>query len=172
MIRRFVVALVALLGLTTQSALAIPGQTPAQLLAWGKSNAALPGFKPTMDENTGGTVYMARLKIDGLDADFSSEPTNGVARQEYISFQGVGDPWNLSKHMSIARDAIRTVYGADYLADFTSAKVVPLHGRVVAWQGKRLAYSIFGGAIFMIRNADFPAVLKNIHTCDGIDCED
>lgn len=166
---RSVALAIAIVALATQSALAIPGQTPSQLLAWGKSVAALHGFKPSMDEETGGTVYLGKVTIDGHAGDFSSEPSQGIVHQEYVSFNGVND---VGKSPTLLADTIRSVYGADYANDFLHAAKLPLHGQVVAWRGAKLAYATLGSALFMIRNADFPAVLKNIHTCDAIDCGD
>jgi hypothetical protein len=165
-------ALLAVIAATTSSARAIPGQTEKQLAAWGKSNVALPGFKRTNDDNTGGNDYMADLNVDGIVMTFSSEPESGVVRKEYLSLHDVPDTYALAKHPQFIRDMLRVVYGVQYEKDFATSNMVPLHGRVVVWQGKRLAYAVFGDALFMINNADFPAVLKNIHSCDAIDCTD
>jgi len=157
---------------TTSQAFAIPGQSVAQLAAWGKSNAALHGFKPSMDQNTGGTVYMATVTIDGLGSDFSSEPVSGVVPQEYVAFRDVNESWQLAKHPGLILDTVRVVYGAAYANDFQHATRVPLHGRTVAWRGAKLSYAVLGAAFFTIDNAEFPAVLKNIHACDALACED
>ena len=125
-----------------------------------------------MDDETGGAVYLAHTTIDGLAAEFSSEPVGGLARQEYVAFTDQSEPWTLAPHPALILDALRVVYGADYVADFRAAVRVPLRGKTIAWRGTKLSYAVMGAALFTIRNADFPSVLKNIRKCDGLDCED
>ena len=167
-----ILAGIVFIAFATQSAFAIPGQTEKQLAAWGKSNGALVGFKGSMDQNTGGTVYMADFKIDGLKAEFSSEPLSGVVPHEFINFDNMPDKWDAGKHLNIVRDTITLVYGAAYAADFANATKVNLHGQTLAWHGKKASYATYGVAIFVISSAAWPEALKNIHTCDGIVCED
>jgi hypothetical protein len=163
---------VLLIAALTAPAFAIPGQTTAQLAAWGKGNAALRGFKPTIDDSTGGTNYMAIVNVDGLRAEFNAEPQRGRVHMEYISFQNVSDAWFLEQHMAVAIDAIRKIYGDDYAADFKSAQRVPHAGRVAAWQGKKLGYATFGTALFIADPPEFANVLENMHVCDAIACGD
>ncbi len=125
-----------------------------------------------MDQETGGTVYMATVTVDGMRADFSSEPTTGIARKEYVAFRGVDDAWQLAKHPALMLDTVRVVYGESYANDFRNATLVPLHGRVIAWRGVKLSYAAAGAALFTMTNAEFKTVLQHIRQCDAIDCED
>ena len=151
---------------------ATPGQTPAQLTAWGKANPALPGFIATNDDNTGGTDYTARTKIGRYTIEFHSEPQGGIVHREYVSYVDMSDAWNASDHLDVVRDTLRTIYGSPYALDFDAASRVYHSGRLTIWRGKRLAYATFAGALFVERLADLPALLKNAKTCGAIDCED
>lgn len=153
-------------------ALAIPGQSTAQLAAWGKSNPTLRGFKPTIDDYTGGTTYIASLTIDGHNSQFNSQTKGGRARAESIELLDVPDTWDLAKHLTLVNDAIRTIYGPQYVEDFKNAVRLPHKGRVTAWQGKRLAYATFGQAIFVYRAIDVPFIAKNMQQCDALDCSE
>ncbi len=151
---------------------AIPGQTAGQLSVWGKANTALHGFRATIDDETGGTNYMATVVVDGYHAEYNAEPQRGRVHLEYISFQDVPDAWNLQQHIPFVTDAIRKVYGDAYAADFKSAQRVPYSGRVAAWRGKKLAYATFGAALFIMDTPEFANVLENMHVCDAIACGD
>lgn len=112
---------------------------------------------------------MAQVVIDGHRGDFSSEPEHGVVRMESVDFTGIDD---VTKKTVLIADTASAIYGADYANDFRSASRVSHVGRVAVWQGKRLAYFGFGGAVFFVRNADFAAFMKNVRSCDALDCSD
>jgi hypothetical protein len=153
-------------------ALAIPGQTAGQLAAWGKGNAALRQFRATIDDETGGTNYMATVVVDGYRGEYDAEPQRGRVHMEYISFQDVSDAWYLQLHMTVVIDTIRKIYGDAYAADFKNAKRIPHYGRVAAWQGKRLGYATFGTALFIVDAPEFANVLESMHVCDALECSD
>jgi hypothetical protein len=169
---RGVLVLLLLSAALCAPASAIPGQTAAQLAAWGKLNPALRGFRATIDDETGGTNYMATIRVDGLHAEFSAEPQSGRVHMEYISFQDVSDAWFVEQHMTVAIDAIRKIYGDAYAADFKGAKRIPHVGRVAAWQGKKLGYATFGTALFVVDSPEFASLVESMHVCDAIDCGD
>lgn len=151
---------------------AIPGQTTAQLAAWGKANVALHGFKPTIDQETGGTNFMASIIVDGYRGEYSAEPENDRVHMEYISFQNFPDARNLAQHLPLVIHAIGAIYGQAYVDDFRSAARMPHNGRVTLWQGKKLGYATFGPALFFYQSKDVPAIAKNMRACDALDCSD
>jgi hypothetical protein len=151
---------------------AIPGQTTAQFSAWGKANPALRGFKGTIDDETGGTNFVATIVVDGLHAEYNAEPQRGRVHMEYVSFQDVSDAWFVELHMNVAADTIRKIYGDDYAADFKNAQRIPHAGRVAAWRGKKLGYATFGDALFIVDTPEFANVIESMHLCDALDCSD
>jgi hypothetical protein len=161
-----------LAAVSSAPARAIPGQTTAQVAAWGKGNAALHSFAATVDDSTGGTTYIAQTAIDGHNGSFNSKTKRGVARYEFLELNDIPDAWNLAQHLRLVVDAIRTIYGATYVADFKGATHVPHSGRVTLWQGKKLAYATFGTAVFFFQNKDVPGIVKNMHACDALDCSE
>jgi hypothetical protein len=169
MIKRWLLVLFAAL---SAPALAIPGQTMAQDAAWGKANPALHNWIATVDDSTGGTTYIAQMKIDGQDSTFTSKTKRNVARYEFVDFNSVPDTWNMGQHLPLVVEAIRTIYGPEYVADFKSATRVPHSGRVTLWQGTKLAYATFAQAVFFFANKDVPGILKNMRACDALDCSD
>ncbi len=150
---------------------AIPGQTTVQLAAWGKANAALHDFKPTIDDATGGTTYIASMTIEGHNGEFNSVTKAGVANREFVELD-VPDAWNLAQHLALVNDTIRAIYGSAYVDDFKSATRVPHTGRVSIWAGKKLAYATFGASIFFYQNRDLPGIVKNMRHCDALDCSE
>jgi hypothetical protein len=153
--------------------LAMPGQTPTQLMTWGVHNPGLVGFKATLtDLDGGGTDYIARLNVDGYHGQFHARPKRGIVRIEYVSFEDTPDAWHFEQHLAFVRAVIARVYGRAIASDFGHAVRVPLRGRVAAWQGKKLAYATFGAAIFVINTPDFAGVLHNVHQCDALDCSE
>lgn len=125
-----------------------------------------------MDQETAGTNYMATVSVDGLRAEFNAEPQRGRIHMEYIAFQDVSDAWFLELHLPVAIDAIRKIYGDDYVADFKRAQRIPHEGRVAAWRGKKLGYATFGAALFIADIPEFANVIESMHVCDAIDCSD
>jgi len=122
-----------------------------------------------MDEETGGTNYVATVTIDGQDGDFNAEPEGGIVHREYVAFHNVD---TLNAHAALIRDTLARIYGESVAADFMNASRLPHKGRAVAWQGKKLAYVAFGSALFVERLADLPDVIHNLRACDALDCSD
>lgn len=170
--RRFVAWSLIFSAVLCAPAWAIPGQTAAQLTAWGKANAALQQFHASSDDETGGTNYMATVVVDGYRAEYNAEPQGGRVHMEYIAFQNVSDAWFVELHMTVAIDAVRKIYGDAYATDLKNAKRIPHDGRVAAWQGKRLGYATFGAALFVVDAPEFANVLESMHVCDALDCSD
>ena len=161
-----------LIGALCTPVLALPGQTTAQFAAWGKANAALRGFHASIDDETGGTNYMATVVEQGYHGEYNAEPQRGRVHMEYISFQDMPDAWHLEFHLPFVIATIRDVYGEAIAADFTRARRIPHVGRVAAWQGKKLAYATFGTALFIVDTPEFANLVENMHVCDAIVCDD
>ena len=74
-----------LAALSYAPALAIPGQTDTQVLAWGKGNSAFTNFVYRNDPNGPGYEYMATFKVDGHDIEFHAKP-DGPIKMEFFVF--------------------------------------------------------------------------------------
>src|SRR5215469_5002732 len=117
----FVVVAIAVT-LSAAPARAIPGQTNADVMAWGKANAAFTGFD--LKTSLGGTkAYRADVVVDTHKAEFSAHSdSSGTIGVEYVTFTDEADTWIVAGHKPLMVATIRAIYGDAYASDLASAK--------------------------------------------------
>lgn len=157
---------VLLAACTAAPALAIPGQTEAQFLAWGKANSEFTQFERKDDNSPNGAGYefVGKLNVDGHDAEFHAKPNrDGTIKYEVFVFVDLGATLFPTSHAILYRDAISRVYGATYERDFNFASQLPNTGNAAMWRGTLLGYSGFGNALLIFTPREFDAILKQSH---------
>jgi hypothetical protein len=168
-----VLCTILLASLTCAPALAIPGQTPAQVLAWGTHNRGFDKFVRANDDEVGGEGYefFGTLKIDGHDTEFHALPHHGIIAQERVTVLDVPNEMPKSRTMQVIREILHKVYGPTYERDFANATRIPNTGTVTTiWRGARLGYMEFGGTFFVVRNSDLRTFVVNTRRCGALDC--
>lgn len=163
---------VLLAACTAAPALAIPGQSDAQLTAWGKANSEFTQFGRQNDNspNGAGYEYVGKLNIDGHDTEFHVKPNrDGTIKYEVFVFLDLGPSLFPMQNSVLYRDAIARVYGEPYERDFSFASHLPNTGNVAMWRGTLLGYSAFGNALLIFTPRDFDAILKQSH-CTASGC--
>ena len=154
-----------LAALSYAPALAIPGQTDAQLLAWGKGNSVLTDFQRVHSNDTGGPgyEYMATLKVDGHDIEFHAEPRDGAILLEAFMFLDLAPSPPPMQSVDVLRDVIASAYGAQHASDFTSARRLANTGNAGLWRGKLLGYASIGDAFLVFTPRYFDAWAAQTH---------
>ena len=151
-----------LAALSYAPALAIPGQTDTQVLAWGKGNSAFRNFVYRKSQDAPGHEYMAKLKIDGHDIEFHAKP-NGAIKVEFFVFLDLAASPPPMQSVDVLRDMIASVYGAQYASDFTYARRLPNTGNAGLWRGILLGYASIGDAFLVFTPRDFDAWAAQTH---------
>ncbi len=161
-----------LAALTCAPAFAIPGQTPAQVLAWGKSDAAFTLFEKANDDEVGGEGYefYGQLKIEGHFTEFHAKPHHGVIAMEQITVNDIPNTLSKSRMLLLMHEVVRKIYGATYDDDFTNATRIPNTGIATISRGARAGYIEFGGAFFVVRNSEVHTFVTNVRKCGALDC--
>ena len=167
-----VACLLLLAALTCAPALAIPGQTPAQVLAWGKNDTGFTLFEKANDDEVGGEgyEYYGQLKIEGHFTEFEALPHHGVIAEERITIYDVPNEMPRARTVQLMHEVIRKIYGAAYDRDFTNATRIPNTGSATIWRGARVGYIEFGGTFFIVRNSDVQTFVANTRKCGALDC--
>ena len=167
---RRVVAILVAWAFCTAIASATPGQTTAQMVEWGKHNAAFYEF--SLKTSLGGySTYRATLAVDGHAAEYSALIDRGNVYGEYVTFTREPDVWILAGHKPLMTDTVRAIYGADYADDLASAKRAPGvdEGKEI-WLGAKLAYIATINSLLAVLPSEVPAILKNLDSCYDIFC--
>lgn len=171
-----VVCSLLLAALATAPALAIPGQNPPQVDAWGKSTTAFTLFKrsPIQHPDPDGAAYeyLGTLNVDGEDIEFHGKPdSNGVIKLESFVFRDLTGSMANSLDVNLFRDAIASAYGASYASDFMSAQRLPNTGRLALWRGKLLGYAEIAGILMVFTLSGFDALAsETVQQCKISGC--
>lgn len=155
--------------LATGSALAVPGQTGAQLEASAASTGAFTKFiRVRTDHPDPGSAdyeYIATLNVDGHDTEFHAKPArDGTIEVEFFVFSDLMmmSPPSTPKAELVA-DTLARVYGAQYASDFRSAQQLPNKSNAAIWRGNLLGYFAFGGGLIVFTRRFFDAWAAQIH---------
>jgi len=163
---------VALLALfAVQPAIATPGQSDADVQAWGKSNAAFTEFAKKTALG-GYSTYRAYVMVDNHKGEYSALLDKTGVYGEYVTFSfDYPAEWNMAGHKSFMQDAIAKVYGASVAADFDSANKLPdaTDSREM-YKGKQFAYIATLNSLLTVRLDVLPQILKNLDNCYDIFC--
>lgn len=165
-----------LAALATAPALAIPGQTAAQVDAWGKSTVAFTQFKRSPIEYPGPDgapyEYFATLSVDGHDIEFHGKPyRDGAIKLESFVFLDLTGEMANSKDVYLFRDTIASAYGTFYASDFMSAQKLPNTGTLAMWRGKALGYAAVAGMLLVFTPSGFDALAaETIQQCKISGC--
>ena len=152
-------------------ALAIPGQTAAQLEAWGKVNPAFKEF--SKKTSLGGySAYRAFISVGGHKGEYSSLIDKTGVYGEYLTFSyDEPDSWEMVGHKPFMHDAISTVYGPDVTADFDAATRVKTDDTTRdIFKGKRYAYVTDVVSLIVVRADVLPEILRNLDNCYSVFC--
>ena len=180
---RSIVALV-LAAMCAAPALAIPGQTTAQFLAWAKTVLPDKALQTGRDDMSALPLYHADFHVGmgpKYEVVFTAEPDgNGLVRHETIALQRAGtmETYDFRKHKSLAHQILAWVYGANMAADFSDAKLVadyplfqsPTHQAI--YRGQLYGYRLSGIAIDVMRLQDVNEAVKSAKDCSTRDCGD
>ncbi len=168
--RRLLCGLVALALVIPAPALATPGQTVAQMEAWGKANPAFTDF--SKKTSLGGySAYRAFVEVGGHKGEYSALIDKTGVYGEYVTFS-YDEPtsWDLAGHKSFMHDIIAKVYGDDYAADFDAAKKLPGVDPKEIYKGQKLAYIATLNSLLVVNLSEVPGILKNLNDCYDIFC--
>lgn len=168
-----IACIVLLVALTCAPASAIPGQTDAQVLAWGKANHLFTQFERANDDEEDGAGYdfVGFFKTGGYDAEFYAKPNRrGTIAREEVAIPDVPRRWTVAQNMPLFREVIHRIYGLQYLNDFTAASRIVNEKHVAVWRGKLLGYIGYNGQMFIVAPTAISALAANVLSCGAIDC--
>ena len=169
MLKRFMFA-IALIAATSGQALSIPGQTMRQLGDWGKSDAALTGFKRVFDDHAKSFKYTAALTIDHFHATFSSMPVNNVVPHEQFAFSNMPPNWDLARSWKFNARLLGEVYGASVAADALHPRTGLTAQNVAVRLGTIYAYAAVGHTLRIYRRNLYQRVVLTARACANLDC--
>ena len=168
---RQAIAALVLFASIAAPASATPGQTDAQVVAWGKANASFKEF--AKKTSLGGySTYRAYVSVGGHKGEYSSLIDKTGVYGEYLTFSfDEPDTWEMAGHKPFMHDVIETVYGADVAADFDSAtRVKTDDAQRDIFKGKKFAYVTDVVSLIVVRLDVLPQILGNLNNCYSVFC--
>ena len=150
-------------------ALAVPGQTGAQLEASANSSGAFTKFirfhTDHPDPDSADYEYIGTLTVDGHETEFHAKPSrDGTIEVEFFVFSDLmAMTPSPAPNIELISDTLARVYGAQYASDFKSAQQLPSKPNATMWRGKLLGYFAFGGGLVVFTRPYFDAWAAQMH---------
>lgn len=172
-------AAILLTALVPAAALALPGQSLTQMLAWAKANPALHGVKEQMNQMTAMPLVTASFDARGMKGTFSADADDAdKITGESIAIDSASDSYDILKHPADAAALVETVYGSSVARDFESAAKVgswTLYGQThqtTILRGKLYGYESSFHFVRLLPLSGLGAAVKEVQACVKQECGD